>query len=272
MAKQNSKPRSKPISAGRVAPISSLSIPDDVTTVVVFGGSFDPPHRYHSETPPAILDRLYPGSGWLLYIPAAKSPLKGRGPIASDSHRLAMLKLAIRGHDRCSIWSDEIDRARWQHKHRIDSPSFTIDTLTRLRSIIPSHVSIRLLIGADQAANFHLWRQCRRIIRLAEPLVMPRDGISTPRSLAAAIAPTFWSATERRAWAARLAPAKPLPVSSTSVRDLIAQAPARTLHHQAQALRLWLYFTSFLSSAALSVFSQLKNSSLGPRCSRFTRS
>lgn len=208
------------------APVTPVTIPRDVKTLVIFGGSFDPPHRYHSEEPSILLSRLYGDAGWLLYVPAAKSPLKGHGPIVSDARRIAMLKLSLKGLARCSVWTDEIDRARWQKKHAIDSPSFTVDTLVRLRSIVPAGVGLRLLIGADQAASFHRWRQCRRIIRLAEPLVMPRGKVTTGRLLGRAVSPEFWTSIERAAWAKRLAPMKEIPVSSTSLRDLIPAAPA----------------------------------------------
>lgn len=228
MAKRSSTraPRSRSRPTRAQAPITPASIPDNVKVVVVYGGSFDPPHRYHTDTPSNLLTQMYEDSGWLLYVPAAQSPLKGRGPIASDSRRIAMLRLGLKGggRDRQSLWTDEIDRARWQRRHGIDTPSYTIDTLTRLRTVLPRRVKMRLLIGADQAASFHLWRQCRRIIRLAEPIVMPRGKIASPRSLAKAMDATFWTAAEKTAWSKRLAPVEPAPDSSTSLRDLIPGA------------------------------------------------
>lgn len=193
--------------------------------MVVFGGSFDPPHFYHTLAPLALTNRLFGESGWLLYIPAAKSPLKAHGPIASNAQRVAMLKLALDIPGRRSIWTDELDRARLQRKDAV--PSFTIDTLRRLKKVLPRGVKLRLLIGSDQAADFHKWKDCRKIIEMAEPLVMARAPMDTVSGLYTALSSEFWTRSERAAWCRRMAPNFPMPASSTSVRDLIPGAPKK---------------------------------------------
>ncbi len=209
------------------APITPAPIPrgGGVKTVLLFGGSFDPPHFYHTVAPLSVLMRLYAESGWLLYVPAAKSPLKTHGPIASDDHRLAMLKLGLDLPGRRSIWTDELDRARWQREHGGEKPSYTIDTLRRLRSVLPKSVRLRLLIGGDQAAQFHKWKDAREVIRLAEPIVMAREPIDKVSSLYSELDRDFWTREEKAAWCTRMAPNFPLPASSTSVRELIPRAP-----------------------------------------------
>lgn len=206
-----------------VVPITPVPIPAGVKTVVVFGGSFDPPHFYHTLAPLALTNRLFGESGWLLYVPAAKSPLKAHGPIASDAQRVAMLKLALDIPGRRSIWTEELDRA----KRKTGAPSFTIDTLRRLKKVLPRGVKLRLLIGSDQAADFHKWKDCRKIIEIAEPLVMARERVETVNQLYHALDSDFWTRPERAAWCRRMAPNFPMPASSTSVRDLIPGAPKR---------------------------------------------
>lgn len=206
----------------RPAPITPLKLPAAVRTLLVFGGSFDPPHFYHTLVPLSIVNRLYGPGGWLLYIPAAKSPLKAAGPVAPDEHRLAMLKLALDLPGPRSIWTDELDRAA----HDPARPSYTIDTLRRLRKIIRPSIKLRLLIGADQAALFHRWKDYRAILRLAEPIVMARDPITTVAHLYQSLDPAIWSREERAAWCTRMAPNFPMPAASTALRAAIAAAPA----------------------------------------------
>lgn len=197
--------------------ITPLKVPASVTHLVVFGGSFDPPHAGHVDVPAQGVDRLYGKGGWLLYVPAAQSPHKPSGPHASNADRLAMLTLALAGVSRCSVWTDELDRPS-------TTPSYTVGTLRRLRSIVPKRVTLRLLIGTDQVRAFHRWRSPRAIIRIAEPLVLARDPDVLARDILANLDPKFWTQAERAAWCSRLAPNDPLPAASTDLRAAIASA------------------------------------------------
>lgn len=196
-----------------------------VRTLLLLGGTFDPPHRAHVELPArarAELERQAgAGPAWLLYIPAARSPLKTNGPVAGDSDRLEMLRLAIAGVDRAPVWTDEIDRAGAAP----GEPSYTIDTVERLAGEVGScggGVTLRLLIGTDQAAQFHRWRRPREIIASSEPLVMLRAGAETASSLRAALRRTgFWSEAELAAWERRIVPTTAMDVTSTRVREAL---------------------------------------------------
>lgn len=213
----------------KAAPITPLTIPAKVRTVVVYGGSFDPPHFYHTVGPLSAAVRLFGPAGWIIYIPAASSPHKPNGPIASDAHRLAMLKIGLDLPGPRSIWTDELDRAAWarQQGGRSSTPSFTIDTLRRLRQVIPKHITLRLLIGSDQVAKFHTWKEPREIIELAEPLIMPREPMVMVTSIYSALEHDFWTREEKAKWCQRVAPTFPLEAASTDVRQLIPGAPAK---------------------------------------------
>ncbi|MBM4109107.1 MAG: nicotinate-nicotinamide nucleotide adenylyltransferase [Phycisphaerae bacterium] len=215
------------------APISPLQIPRDVTGVMVLGGTFDPPHFYHTVGPWIACTRLLGPKGWLLYVPAARNPLKKPGPSAAAKHRLNMLRLALDIPGRRSIWTDEIDRAAWLATRGEAAPSYTIDTLRRLRSALRRRlgrdVPVRLLIGADQAAHFHEWKDYRRLLRLATPAVMLREPwASTPAGVYQALAASGrWTWQELALWASWIAPTFPLPASSTDLRAAIKSAPSR---------------------------------------------
>lgn len=205
-------------------PIPPLTLPRRVRTVLVFGGSFDPPHSYHTVAPLTAKNLLLGDGGYILYIPAAQSPHKANAPRAPQAHRLAMLRLAI-GEQRLNttmgLWTDELDRAR------PGRPSYTIDTLRRLRRILPGRVELRLLIGMDQAFAFHRWKSPRALIRLAEPLVLARPPYLTAFDLASELDRAgFWTRAEIAAWSRRLAPNLVQHHNSTDVREAIPGAPA----------------------------------------------
>lgn len=154
----------------------------------------------------------------LLFVPAARSPFKADRPRASDEDRVAMLRLAIREVPHAAVWTDEIDRAA-----RTNAPSYTIDSLDRLRAAAEHSAEIRLLIGADQAASFHKWREPRRIMQLAPPLVLLRG--SDADSLAAMLrASGFWTQPELDRWAACVVPTPLSPINSTRLRELLASS------------------------------------------------
>jgi len=181
--------------------------------VLVFGGSFDPPTTAHIELPAMARDRA--GLDWLLYIPAAESPGKGKRPTAAGEDRAAMLRAALEGRERCSVSTIELDRAKLQ-----PGPSYTVDTLRQLHELLGVGVRLRLLIGADQAATFHSWREPQRVVELAEPLVILRAPAETPEGLWARMAP-HWSQGDRDAWRSRVLELPTIDASSTQARHLL---------------------------------------------------
>ena len=138
----------------------------------VFGGTFDPPHVGHllaaSDAHEALaLDRL-------LFVPAARQPLKGDAVGASAEQRAAMLDLMVAGDARFAVDRSEIDRG---------GLSYTVDTLADLAARHPG-AELLLLIGEDLAAQIATWREPARIAALAEIIVLARAGdrMVAPRS------------------------------------------------------------------------------------------
>ncbi|MBS0189775.1 MAG: nicotinate-nicotinamide nucleotide adenylyltransferase [Phycisphaerales bacterium] len=207
------------------APITPLprGLSHTASQIILIGGTFDPPHLAHTEL--AVEARRLAGSpgAFLLFVPAAQSPLKSAAPGASTPHRLEMLRLAIEGIPQSALWTDEIDRAA-AHP---GVPSFTIDTIRRLRSLLGQCANLRLLIGADQAAGFHRWREPDAIIDLAPPLVMLRGSeSSTPHLLRTLSATGRWSEKQLETWQRSIIATPLRDISSTQVRDLLRESPS----------------------------------------------
>lgn len=215
-------------------------VDSSLRTLLLFGGSFDPPHKGHVNLPLLAvrhLERMLDEEKgvWVLFLPAARSPHKNFAPAATDAQRIEMLTLATAHLPRCAIWTDEIDRAR------PGEPSYTVDTLRRLREWLDDHggdeVRLRLLIGADQAAALDRWREPETIVALAEPLVMARTDPNRPDLCRDQEAdrtpdppnalPTFPASLGD--WSRRLLPIPKLDVSSTAVRAAIASSDAAAL-------------------------------------------
>lgn len=202
--------------------VGPAPVPADARLVVLFGGTFDPPHTAHIDQPERVREAI--GADHILYIPAARSPFKDRGPEAGDRDRLAMLSLALEHTPCASVSTIELDRAAGGGSGGGAVPSYTIDTIRALRSMLPAHITLRLLIGADQAAQFHRWRDAADLIGLAEPIILLREPHRTADSLLRAMAP-HWPAPALDAWRARIAPVEPVEGESTLARALLHAVP-----------------------------------------------
>lgn len=198
--------------------------------IVVFGGSFDPPHVAHIQLPMAALRAV--AGDMVVYVPSGHGPFKPQEQQTRAHHRLAMLRLALEGMSQVYVLTDEIDRLTGpQAPDSISSPpggqpTYTVETLESLRIRLGAHVEMRLLIGGDQLKVFNQWRRPQRITELAEPLVMVRPP-DTPESLLASLPKGF----DPNIWATRLVDVPQMDVSSTMIRRLVAQR---------QSIRQWV--------------------------------
>jgi nicotinate-nucleotide adenylyltransferase len=194
-------------------PITPLPLPPTATSILLFGGTFDPPHRAHIQLAAQARDAVLGPTGWLLFTPAARSPLKSAAAVATNRDRLNMLRLATRGLQNTAIWTDELDRG---------PPSYTIDTVRRARQLLGPLPTLRLLIGADQAAIFHHWRDFRDLFREAQPVVLLRAPFGDKRSLQGALkAANAWTEAEIERWLDAVADLPPIDVSSTGIRTAL---------------------------------------------------
>jgi len=193
--------------------ITPLPVPAGCRRVLLFGGMFDPPHLGHVELPTRALNAVFGDAGWLLYVPAARSPHKPEGERASAAERVAMLELALSGRERGAIWTDELDRAV------SGEPSYWIVTVERARALLGTDADLRFLIGADQAVSFHRWRGPHEIIAMARPVVLLREPWTTAEMLVDALHATeAWRESELATWRDGIVDVGTLEVSSSTIR------------------------------------------------------
>jgi nicotinate-nucleotide adenylyltransferase len=127
----------------------------------VFGGTFDPVHVGHLAIAHAALESV--PLDRVLFVPARRSPLKERGPVATEADRLAMLELAVAGEPRFAVSRAELDR---------EGPSYTVDTLAGLAG----SDELFLILGSDAIADLPRWKDPERIAQLATLVVADRPG------------------------------------------------------------------------------------------------
>ena len=184
----------------------------------IFGGSFDPVHNAHLALALAALDTL--GLAAVRWLPNSV-PGHREDPRASAAERLAMLQIAIDGETRFAIDQTEL----WQM-----TPTYSVNTLARLRVELGAQVPLVFIFGADHLLTLQRWREWRKLFDLAHFAVARRPGHEISVS---AMTPEVAAEYARRkapleAIAARPAgcivafPCVPMEISSTSVRAAIA--------------------------------------------------
>ncbi|MBX3373314.1 MAG: nicotinate (nicotinamide) nucleotide adenylyltransferase [Phycisphaeraceae bacterium] len=174
--------------------------------LLLFGGTFDPPHRAHLEI--ADRARRATGAAEVLFIPARQNPLKDGAPGATAGQRLEMLSLALAGIPWAHVSRIEVDRP---------GPSWFVETLRTLAAAHPDRTH-RFILGSDQAALLHRWREPEAILALADPVIVlrpPHDDAASFLRDAPPLRSPGW-------WRHRLLDGEPLPHASTSIRDLCA--------------------------------------------------
>ena len=129
--------------------------------VGLLGGSFDPPHGGHVQITQEAMQRL--GLDWVWWVVSPGNPLKKEGP-APLPVRIAAARALVR-HPRVKVTDLE---ARLGTR-------YTAETLERL---IPRYPGVRFvwLMGSDNLAQFHRWRDWRRIMGTVPVAVLARPG------------------------------------------------------------------------------------------------
>lgn len=135
--------------------------------VGILGGSFDPPHLGHLAIAQRATDQL--GLDRVLFIPTHRSPHKRDRNMTAARHRLAMVRLAVRGNTAFRVSALEV---------RKGGLSYTVETLRHVRNLLPG-AELYFILGEDNLAQFHRWYRPREIAALARLVVYPRPGSQT---------------------------------------------------------------------------------------------
>ena len=115
----------------------------------LFGGTFDPPHEAHLGACLIAMKRLDLDRVWWLVTPG--NPLKDTRGLAPLAGRIIATK-ALAHHPRIDITDLEA---------QIGTP-YTYKTIAYLRRHCPG-VRFVWIMGADNLAQFHRWKDWRRI-------------------------------------------------------------------------------------------------------------
>ncbi len=178
----------------------------------LFGGSFDPPHDGHRAVSLEALKRLGLDQVWWLVSP--QNPLKPHAPADLGRRIAAARRLA--NHPRIKVTGVEAGLGT----------TYTADTLRKLKERLPG-VRLVWMMGADNLASFHRWRDWQGIAADVPIAVFNRPGQAL-RALSSPAARTLAKARLREGDAHRIGGIPPpawvflssphVPLSSSELR------------------------------------------------------
>ena len=181
----------------------------------ICGGTFDPFHRGHLH--PVLAARETMGWNRIIFVPAYVQPFKTKQATASGLDRFAMAVLATEEQEAVSVSKVELERG---------DVSYSVDTLEQLHQENPA-ATLDWIIGDDNLADLHKWRNLDRIFELASFVVLTRGQRQLPDDLRGRPVTFAHNAT--------------VPVSSTEIRrrvragepidELVDPRVARYIHH-----------------------------------------
>jgi nicotinate-nucleotide adenylyltransferase len=160
----------------------------------LFGGSFDPIHRGHVALARAAAERF--SLHKVLFVPASVPPHKQKQPVTAFVHRYAMVVLAVEDDKRfvpSLLEAPEeiapelrpagpLDFAQGRRARApvppSDRPSYSIDTVRRLKKTLKKADRLFFLIGVDAFREIAKWHEAGALLGECEFVVASRPGFS----------------------------------------------------------------------------------------------
>jgi nicotinate-nucleotide adenylyltransferase len=185
----------------------------------LFGGTFDPVHFGHLRLAEEAVSHL--GLTGVRWIPAGQPPHRGQ-PEVTAKQRLEMVLRSTAKNARFFVDASEVEAA---------APSYTVNTLERLRGELGAEQSLVLLVGADAFAGLSTWHRWQDIFALAHIAVSHRPGFPIEiSSLPAPLSSQFCSRQQSDVYRLKDTPAgtivsfamTQLAISATQIRQLLA--------------------------------------------------
>ncbi len=132
----------------------------------LFGGTFNPIHLGHVQ----VVREVKAGFGLdkILIIPSALPPHKELNGVVDAEDRLEMIRLAFSDDPNFMISDVELKRS---------GPSYTIDTVSHFKSILPTKSTLFFIAGSDAFLEIDTWKSYRSLFNISRFIVMIRPGI-----------------------------------------------------------------------------------------------
>lgn len=131
----------------------------------LFFGSFNPFHIGHKIIASYMVE--FSDLDKVIFVVSPQNPLKDKQTLLDQYHRLQIIRAEVQDIPNLDVSDIEF---------KMPQPSYTIDTLARLKELHPEN-EYALIMGADNLQNFHKWKNYHEILKNYLVYVYPRSGI-----------------------------------------------------------------------------------------------
>jgi len=142
--------------------------------IALFGGTFDPVHRGHIVVARAAAAKFALKQVW--FVPADIPPHKQKTPITSFYHRYAMVTLAVAGEK--DFVPSLVEAPELHAAHPESKPSYSIDTVRRVKKSLGKSDHLYFLIGMDAFKDIAKWYKAEELLAECDFIVAARPGYS----------------------------------------------------------------------------------------------
>ncbi|MCH2197383.1 MAG: nicotinate-nucleotide adenylyltransferase [Flavobacteriales bacterium] len=129
----------------------------------LYFGTFNPIHIGHLVIANFMANHTDLDEVWLIVTP--HNPLKDRGDLLPDDHRLQMVRLATIDNNKLEVSDVEFN---------LPQPNYTINTLDLLQERY-SDTEFVLIMGEDNLRSLHRWKDYERMVSSYDIFVYPRS-------------------------------------------------------------------------------------------------
>ena len=137
-----------------------------LSKIGIMGGTFNPIHNGHIKLAYTAYNEI--GLDKIWFMPSKNPPHKKSNDIASDYHRVNMIKLAIKAYKEFEISEIELKR---------EGITYTVDTLVYLKEKYPQD-DFYFILGADSLINIEKWYKPEQLFKLTNFIVASRDDVN----------------------------------------------------------------------------------------------
>jgi nicotinate-nucleotide adenylyltransferase len=133
--------------------------------IALYGGTFDPIHLGHLEVARRV-SRLFEIDE-LWFVLAQVAPHKLAREVTPALHRYAMLALATEDDPGLLISTFELEAP---------GRCYTVDTLAHFKAELAESADLFFIMGADSWSEITTWRDCDRLLGMANHIIVSRPG------------------------------------------------------------------------------------------------
>ena len=137
-----------------------------MSRIGIMGGTFNPIHNGHIKLALTAYKELQLDKVW--FMPSKNPPHKKKNDIASDYHRVNMIKLAIESYKDFELSEVEL---------KLEGINYTADSLLYLKERYPLD-EFFFILGADSLINIEKWYKPEQLFKLTSFVVASRDDVN----------------------------------------------------------------------------------------------